>query len=235
MRDNIKDEQYFTEFIAEDLNRVLKLSKKIEMGEIKNSRIIPVKQGIFRLKLGIIIAKYSRGDNIQDLKLSFELIFKEWITNFFSPEAYNENLKMISLGILFNIGQDLLLLVKQKLVEYQIIDWLYCFLLNYKMENTPFIFYHRFHTLKDVVEKTDKINFLVKYLMEEWYNKDCEVYESHKSVQSLYYGYWSFEAGAVAKILRLNDSKLKGVPYYPYDLVHYGEQKNDTTKQIYQN
>ena len=103
------------------------------------------------------------------------------------------------------------------------------------MRNTPFIFYHRFYTLKDVVEKTDKINFLVKYLMEEWYNKDCEVYESHKSVQSLYYGYWSFEAGAVAKILRLNDSKLKGVPYYPYDLVHYGEQKNDTTKQIYQN
>lgn len=39
MRDNIKDEQYFTEFIAEDLNSVLKLSKKIEMGEIKNSRI----------------------------------------------------------------------------------------------------------------------------------------------------------------------------------------------------
>ena len=128
---------------------------------------------------------------------------------------------MISLGILFNIGQDLLLLVKQKLVEYQIIDWLYCFLLNDKMENTPFIFYHRFHTLKDVVDKTDKINYLVKYLMDEWYNKDCEVYESHKSVQNLYYGYWSFEAGAVAKILRLNDSKLKGVPYYPYDLVHY--------------
>lgn len=93
---------------------------------------------------------------------------------------------MISLGILFNIGQDLLLLVKQKLVEYQIIDWLYCFLFNDKMGNTPFIFYHRFYTLKDVVEKTDKINFLVKYLMEEWYNKDCEVYESHKSVQSLY-------------------------------------------------
>ena len=71
--------------------------------------------------------------------------------------------------------------------------------------------------------------------MEEWYNKDCEVYESHKSVQSLYYGYWSFEAGAVAKILRLNDSKLKGVPYYPYDLVHYREQKRDTTKPICQN
>ncbi|MDD7379168.1 MAG: DUF1911 domain-containing protein [Lachnospiraceae bacterium] len=36
-----------------------------------------------------------------------------------------------------------------------------------------------------------------------------------------YYGYWSFEAGAIAKILNLDDSSLKDVPYYPYDLVHY--------------
>ena len=221
MRDNIKDEQYFREFIAEDLNRVLKLSKKIEMGEIKNSRIIPVKQGIFRLKLGIIIAKYSRGDDIQDLKLSFELIFKEWITNFFSPNAYNENLKMISLGILFNIEQDFLLLVKKKLIENNINDWLYDFLLNEKKENTPLLFSQRFHFLKETVDTANKDNSLEKYLKEEWYNKDCEVFEAHKSTQRIYYGYWCFEAGAVAKILHLDDSSLKDVPYYPYDLVHY--------------
>ena len=39
--------------------------------------------------------------------------------------------------------------------------------------------------------------------------------------EKLYYGYWSFEAGAIAKILNLDDSNLKNVPYYPYDLVHY--------------
>ena len=93
------------------------MSKKIEMGEVKDTRIIPVKQGILRLKLGIIIAKYSQGDNIEDLKSSFVQIFKEWITIFFSLNAYNENLKMISLGILFNIEQDLILLVKKKLIE----------------------------------------------------------------------------------------------------------------------
>ena len=38
---------------------------------------------------------------------------------------------------------------------------------------------------------------------------------------NLYFCYWSFEVGAVAKILSINDSGLKDVLYYPYDLVHY--------------
>lgn len=151
MRDKLKDKQYFAEFIAEDSNRILNLSKKIEMGEVKDTRIIPVKQGILRLKLGIIIAKYSQGDNIEDLKSSFVQIFKEWITIFFSPNAYNENLKMISLGILFNIEQDLLLLVKKKLIENNINDWLYDFLLNDKRKIHLFFFFKDFIPLKKLL------------------------------------------------------------------------------------
>ena len=29
-----------------------------------------------------------------------------------------------------------------------------------------------------------------------------------------------FESGAMVKVLGLDDSELKDVPYYPYDLVH---------------
>ncbi len=39
--------------------------------------------------------------------------------------------------------------------------------------------------------------------------------------KNLYTGYWSFEVGAVAKILGIDDSSLKDVKYYPYDLVHF--------------
>jgi len=34
-------------------------------------------------------------------------------------------------------------------------------------------------------------------------------------------GYWCFLGAAVAKILKIDDSALKGHPHYPYDLVHY--------------
>ena len=56
-----------------------------------------------------------------------------------------------------------------------------------------------------------------------WYvgHKNMGWYDIHKAKEKLYYGYWSFEAGAIAKILNLDDSNLKDVQYYPYDLVHY--------------
>ena len=72
-----------------------------------------------------------------------------------------------------------------------------------------------------MVAEENKIELLKKYLTSEWYNGDCGSYEAHKSKHNIYYGYWSFEAGAIAKILNLDDTSLKNVPYYPYDLVHY--------------
>ena len=36
-----------------------------------------------------------------------------------------------------------------------------------------------------------------------------------------YCGYWSFEAGAIVKLLGIDDTILKDMKYYPYDLVHY--------------
>lgn len=54
-----------------------------------------------------------------------------------------------------------------------------------------------------------------------FYNEDRSCYESHKSKQNIYYGYWSVEAGAFAKIFQIDDSDMKKVSYYPYDLVHY--------------
>ena len=134
---------------------------------------MPVKKGIFRIKLGIIIARYSRGDDIACLRSDFVEIYEEWIMSFFPPDAYNENLKMLSLAVLFEIEENLIALTKRKMKEKEVKDW------------------------------------------------KCDCYEAHKSSQNIYYGYWSFEAGAIAKILNLDDSNLKDVPYYPYDLVHY--------------
>ena len=83
------------------------------------------------------------------------------------------------------------------------------------------LFPNNFSTLQKVVFQENKTELLKKYLKNDWYNKDCGCYEAHKSRQNIYYGYWSFEAGAVAKILQLDDKDLRNVPYYPYDMVHY--------------
>ena len=86
------------------------------------------------------------------------------------------------------------------------------------------LFPNTFTTLQRVVYEENKIELLKKYLNNDWYNEDCGCYEAHKSKQNIYYGYWSFEAGAIAKILKINDTQLRDTQYYPYDMVHYKEQ-----------
>lgn len=182
---------------------------------------MPVRQGIFRIKLGVIIDKYSRGDDLTSLKDDFIEIYKEWVNDFLSPHAYNENLRMISLAVLFGVESEMRELVLQKLKENHVNDWLIHFLLRESQTELELMFQDRFHTLKELNKSSEQAILLKRYLGKEWYNKDYDCYEAHKSKQNIYYGYWSFEAGAIAKILNLDDSSLKDVPYYPYDLVHY--------------
>lgn len=220
MRDHIMNMEYFDNFIAEDNARIVKLSERISKEEVREERIIPVKQGVYRIKLGIIIAKYSRGDDINQIKDNFIELYQEWLSNFVSINAYNENLKMISLAVLFGIEQELVFKTRSVLRELGVSDWLLDYLLGSNMPESQLVFPDRFHSLKHVKEN-NKIELLEQYLKREWYNKDCDCYKAHTSKQKIYYGYWSFEAGAVAKILGIDDLSLKDTPFYPYDLVHY--------------
>lgn len=225
MRDSLKNVEYFDQFIHEDLERVKKFSAKLENGEVKEERILPVKSKVHDLKLGIIIAKYSKGDKLTELEKEYFELVSEW-EEVWEPEYYNKNLKMISLGVLFGADTGFAKKVKMMLEKSEINDWLLCYLLDslddeQKERGKELLFPKSFSNLQSVVFKEGKIQILKEYLSNDWYNEDCGCYEAHKSKQNIYYGYWSFEAGAVAKILNIDDSSLKDVPYYPYDLVHY--------------
>ncbi|WP_157908965.1 DUF1911 domain-containing protein [Capnocytophaga canimorsus] len=83
--------------------------------------------------------------------------------------------------------------------------------------------------LKEVIDlandnqKEKATQRLKKYLDKEWYkgHSDTGWYNSHKSKHNIYTGYWSFESGALVKILGLDDTLLKDQKYYPYDMVHW--------------
>ena len=225
MRDKIKDIEYFNTFINEDLARVKKFSEKLENGEVKEDRILPKKTKIHDLKLGIMIARYSKGDELPLLEDEYFDLVDGW-EEVWEPEYYNKNLKMISLGILFQVDKVFVKKVKNMLKESNINDWLYNFLLDSLddeqiEENKEMLFPTTFSTLQKVVYEENKIELLKKYLDNDWYNEDCGCYEAHKSKQNVYYGYWSFEAGAISKILKINDAQLRDTQYYPYDMVHY--------------
>ncbi len=78
MRDQIKNAEYFNEFIKEDSERIKKFSNKLESGAVRPDRVQPVKITIHDLKLGIFIARYSRGDDLFLLEKEYaELLFPQ--------------------------------------------------------------------------------------------------------------------------------------------------------------
>lgn len=75
-------------------------------------------------------------------------------------------------------------------------------------------------------DKTKATCKLEEYVQKKWLrgHSDYGWTKAHK--EAGYYGLWSFEAAAIAKIFNLDDSKLKEDNHYPYDLRHY---KNNMT------
>ncbi|ROR31755.1 uncharacterized protein DUF1910 [Mobilisporobacter senegalensis] len=228
MRDKIKNQTYFNEFISEDTDRINKFVKKLANNEIKEERVLSIKIKIHDLRLGILIAKYSRGDNLEEIEKDYLKLIEDW-EEVWQSDFYMKNLWMISLGVLLNLGMKQFEKIKELLDKYNVNDWLYNFLLRYNVDGIDEIqgdlsFPEVYVKLKEIIcNQTNRSEMLKLYISNDWYHRhnECGWYDSHKSKQNLYYGYWSFEAGAIAKILDIPDKHLKDEQYYPYDLVHY--------------
>ena len=75
MRDFLRTKAYFDEFISQDTERICKFQDKLNSGSIDDERVPLINNKIIDLKTGLIIAKYSRGDSIDDIKTNL----KSWL------------------------------------------------------------------------------------------------------------------------------------------------------------
>lgn len=124
MRDRIKDFAYFNEFLQEEQARVTRFSDKLANGEVKPERQLPVKTKIHDLKLGMLTAGYSRGDELPVLENEYAELLKSW-KEVWEPDNYNKNLKMISLGVLFEGDIVLANEMSAMMKEANADDWLF--------------------------------------------------------------------------------------------------------------
>ena len=74
MRDTIKSKEYFDEYILKMSEGIKRFEEGIAAGKYLNDKILFVKDYILQKKIGIIIAKYSKGDSIEEIKKEFERI-----------------------------------------------------------------------------------------------------------------------------------------------------------------
>ena len=179
----------------------------------------------------ILLATYSSGASLSAFKKE-HISFVSFLIPIWRKEwGYEQMLWALSIGILLEIDEEifdqLVDLVKKDDPEDYLIDYLiqsrhpeWKIRINYNFPR-PYGF-----TRKIIEEENSEkaVALLKEYLTKKWYQGCREEgwYDLHKENIDNYYGYWSFESGAICKLKGLNYKELEGLPYFPYDLVAEG-------------
>lgn len=224
MRDSIRTKAYFDEFIAQEKERICKFQDKLNSGSIDDERVPLINNKIIYLKTDLIIAKYSRGDSINDIKNEFEELI-DMVCEKGDVSIYEDNLCLASLAYLLGVNSDKMMRLRSKLMESETYDYLIDFVFlgsESDIDINKISFQREYKKLTKYIDDRTKETFL-KYLR-GWYRSHLHSswYDSHKNEKfKLYFGYWCFEAGAIAKRFQLDDNDLQNEQYYPYDMVHF--------------
>lgn len=191
---------------------------------------------ILEYQIGIMRLSYSMGENLEKVRDVYLRVVRSMEKSWTISSGYVDMVWMISIGIMLEVDESYLRKLADMVAKNKVDDFLLSFLINYKFPNTypqtdKFLFSRPYKATLEIVsmsesDKEKGLERLKKYLTKEWYRGHSDIgwYNSHKSKWDIHKGYWSFESGALAKILNLNDSSLKDLQYYPYDMVHYKKQ-----------
>ena len=203
----------------------------------KNEEIIPdTKAGILRHIEEFMRAKYSLGLDCKELE---ELYTKAivYIKDLkYNQVYYIKTLWFLALGILLEVPKEEFKVVVDMIDEAKVDDILLDYLANaYGVKrsyiSTGFEKKRPYEDTKNIwmlavsdMEQANKA--LEKYVLKDWLAGHSDYGWTKTNNTAGIYGLWSVEAAALAKILGLDDSKLKNDNHYPYDLAHYKNEKS---------
>ncbi|MBU2946299.1 PoNe immunity protein domain-containing protein [Zobellia uliginosa] len=235
-----KDELYF----LEELKRISKWenSYKSNQGQYLKSHVELLPSHYYAnytLMFQKIQVSYSLGIEIKTIKTTFNNAFINFCHALEKQSAYTDFLNVISLSTLLNFKFENFKIFSDLFEKPQdndnfkslLADNLIWFLMKNKLEKTSskpnkVAYPELTKSLSLAIESSSEeaIRLVHEYL-DEWYtlNKDMAWYDSHKR-QWGYSGYWCWEAGAVVKVMGLDDSSFKDHPHYPYDMVHWQDK-----------
>ena len=219
--------------IDEKQNKIKSLMKDTEKGvqryKLTNDEVIAnIKGTINVLTEEVLVATYTAGYSIEKFKEEYLKYVDSLIPVWHSNSGYDAMLWALSIGILLEVDETtfdkLVDLVRKDDPEDYLIDYLiqsrhpeWKIRINYNFPR-PYGF-----TRKIIEEENSEkaVSLLKEYLTKKWYQgcRDEGWYDLHKRNIDNYYGYWSFESGALCKLKGLDYKELEGLSYFPYDLV----------------
>ena len=161
------------------------------------------------------IAMYSAGHSIDN---EMKEVYFKWLekAEIVSNDEYSyvDLLWLVSIAILLDLQEELSERLSAMAKKLKMNDGFIEYLLNPSAENLKnlsFFMAKPYSEWGKIVTAPDhkKITLIKKYLTSKWYRSHYEEgwYDSHLSNEDIYSGYWSFESGAMVKVLGLDDSE----------------------------
>lgn len=217
MKDINKDKEYFLSYLDYQYERIRKKTEKLrncENNEIRQRILV----SLTGYEIDLLKAEYSIGASKEDIKVLFYRAID--LIKGYHKISRGDLLSLLSLSILLDVKYEIHELIennKEMIKQNRLLNCLATYLESGNIEwNTILELEEENIALNYVFEQDDKIKLLKEY-HNNWYNnhKNYAWYDSHLSDMDTYCGYWSFESAAVAKMLNLEESDLKGMKYYP--------------------
>ena len=220
MRDQRKPTSYFESYLAYENERIRKREEKLKNSD-DAEKLRRIHGTLFLYRMNILIASFSIGADAAELK---KLLSNACIEmTFIKSPSYLNLLTLSSLAVMLNdsgavkplwesfraeCDEDKLLNGLRSFLETGTVSWTG----NYKFPRQ----YQGLDAVFDADTSEKREASLLKYL-KSWYskNKDAAWYDTLDSKNDVYYGYWCFESGAIARIFGLNDRTLSKSEYYP--------------------
>ena len=243
MRDKLCDEkdlkeniEYNIEFIEETIQEIEEtkedIKNNIERHNISNElRLSGRYSMMFDYYLENIQCKYSLGEPVESIIEDYkEGVY--YLSSTDEEKGFIDFYWMISIGIMLEVEkEDFEALYKAVKKSHYENDYVIQYLLSavgviekvtsYELDKKlPYIH------LREIIEKAETSKeeaskLLIEYGKKKWLDGHKDFGWHRMKEIGNYMGLWSFEAGAIAKILGLEDEELKECNHYPYDLRHY--------------
>ena len=220
-REFYKDDRYFEDYIMCQNKRIEKFTDTLnKLGEGDSTKTAQCQRYLANFNRDLMSAKYSIGASRQEVQKLY-MKYLEAVKNS-SVADYAEMVDILSLAILLDVSiENIECVLKNTAFDADALVSVLKNIIQKKdlaTESDDLLFSEIYGVFYQYIRgNVDKGKFL-KYMEEEWYDscKNFSWYDSHKSAENVYVGYWSWLAGAV---LKMNTIIVTDRRYIPCDLL----------------
>ena len=222
MRDHRKDKKYFSDYIAFQKKCISAKCEKLSLCSPNDAeKRARIKLSLMDYRMNLLIAEFSNGTSERDLVPLLDQCCTTVCD--YGKINYETALRLLSLGVLLSTKETLLALTKQFSSFIETDKILKCLSEYLNGDHLtlagdiliPEVYspLDQFFNAESVSERVDDLN----HYLNVWYEscKGAAWYNSAESKYPVYYGYWSFESAALAKVFYLDNKYFRENEFFP--------------------